>query len=192
MSHIEEIENFFNDFCSQSSSEYIEFYKKMTESLSEIMLLESQISEDMLERDKAVFKSAEADLLSLLQIQVMTLTAENKASNLIIEMQDFLISRYKQVIELHESKDLFSDGSRKIQDQMIAYKSDKVDNYQKGVKLKAKTANDKWTLAKKYLLEEILKHKTLTAARKAAAKRADIVCEDRQLVKRLPDPRKKA
>ena len=75
---------------------------------------------------------------------------------------------------------------------MIALKSEeKVQNYQKGVKAKAARAKDNWKLANEYLLEEISKHKTLNAARIAAAKRAGIRCQPRHLVKMMPDTRKK-
>ena len=191
MSHIEEIENFRKDIEFKSDAESADIKNKINDSLAEIDLIYSQILEDQLNLDKSDV-SGEIGFISLLQIQVMTLDCEIKIRDILIEAKDYQLKQYEKVFILGELQDKLSDYRFDIQDRMIAYKSDKVDNYQKGVKLKAKTANDKWTLAKKYLLEEILKHKTLTAARKAAAKRADIVCEDRQLVKRLPDPRKKA
>ena len=70
----------------------------------------------------------------------------------------------------------------------------KLAKYEKGIKSineKKKPINEKWVNANIYLLEELTKSKTLTAAREEAAKRAGIVVGARQLNKMMPDPRNK-
>ncbi|POZ53195.1 hypothetical protein [Methylovulum psychrotolerans] len=64
-----------------------------------------------------------------------------------------------------------------------------IAKYRAGPKKKSLASQQKWSLAREYFVEEIPKHSTLKKARKAAAQRAGIVVEERQLVKMLPKPR---
>ena len=70
----------------------------------------------------------------------------------------------------------------------------KLARYEKGINRineKKEPIKEKWANANIYLLEELTKSKTLTAAREEAAKRAGIVVGVRHLTKMMPDPRKK-
>lgn len=100
-------------------------------------------------------------------------------------------SKLNKAIEQFEAAKTFNEATIINQTLAADELSAQLEKYQKGVRGKAAKANEKWNHAKEYFLEEIPKHKTLTAARKAAADRAFIVCEARHLVSRLPDPRKK-
>jgi hypothetical protein len=87
-------------------------------------------------------------------------------------------------IMINLQKALFNDY-----EAMIEHKNAKIEKYTKGPKKKSEVSQQKWELAQQYFVEEIPEHKTLKNARKAAANRAGIVVEERQLVKMLPDPR---
>jgi hypothetical protein len=87
-------------------------------------------------------------------------------------------------IMINLQKALFNDY-----EAMIEHKNAKIEKYTKGPKKKSEVSQQKWELAQQYFVEEMPKHKTLKNARKAAANRAGIVVEERQLVKMLPDPR---
>ena len=63
-----------------------------------------------------------------------------------------------------------------------------LEKFKRGPKSKSLASEEKWSLARQYFLEEIPKHKTLKKARKAAAERAGIYVEERQLALKLPNP----
>ncbi len=64
-----------------------------------------------------------------------------------------------------------------------------IKQYQKGPKKKSSDSRQKWALANEYFKAEIPVHRTLKSARLAAAKKAGVVAEERQLTKMMPDPR---
>lgn len=153
-----------------NNSKKAEYLENLNNSLSELKMLESQILEADATHDNTIFDSKENELISLQGIESLYLKAEIKRKDLDLCAMEYQVNYG-------------------IEKQISTLKI--VENYQKGVKEKAAKANEKWNLAKGYFLEEMHNHKTLKAARKAAAERAGIRCEERHLVSMLPDPRKK-
>jgi hypothetical protein len=68
--------------------------------------------------------------------------------------------------------------------------SERLNKYQKGAKNRAAENNKKWAIANEYFIEEIPKHKTLTAARSEAARRTGIYATERHLAEMMPNPNK--
>jgi hypothetical protein len=95
--------------------------------------------------------------------------------------------------DLTKSNKSFADEALTTIDSLsdeVIEQSVKIDKYQKGTKGHSESTQQKWKLARKYLLEEIPKHKTLLSARKAAAQRAGFTgstaVKDRRLIQMLP------
>lgn len=74
----------------------------------------------------------------------------------------------------------------KVQKKVLLDKQAKINRYKNGPTSRSEESYQKWELAKQYLLEEVPRHKTLIAARKAAAARAGIKVNDRRLIEKLP------
>lgn len=77
----------------------------------------------------------------------------------------------------------------KFGDDKINRTYELINAYRSGPRKKTIETKNKWEIAKQYFIEEKSKHKTLKAARKAAAERAGIFVEERRLFKMLPNPK---
>ena len=94
---------------------------------------------------------------------------------------------------LHTDWLLYKEETRDIieplQDSFTAAIEAKLGRYQKGNQHKSSASAEKWELANKLFKEEIPRHNTLKAARLAAAEKAGVFAEERQLRRMMPVPR---
>ncbi len=78
-----------------------------------------------------------------------------------------------------------------FQDELIELQDFELYQYKAGPYEKSEKKQKLWDEANIYFIEEIPKHKTLKKAREVAANRAGLYVEERQLIKKLPNPNKK-
>ena len=135
------------------------------------------------------FCNSEAYLIDSLELQIEALKAEIQAKDLLICALDLQIETYETTSQLSKVAYNLNEKVLDAQENEIVYKTTKIDKYQKGPKKKSLDSQQKWALANEYFKEEIPLHRTLKAARLAAAKKARIVAEERQLTKMMPNPR---
>jgi len=135
---------------------------------------------------KQGFCNSDTYIIDSLELEIDGLKAQIQCRDLVIDALNFCIETNNIVSPLVETADAFKNKVLDAQEGMITDQTAKIDKYQKGPKQKSADSQQKWALANEYLKDEIPKNKTLKAARLAAAKRAGIVAEERQLTKMMP------
>ena len=176
----QELQIFFREYELKNNKEISDFYKKIHHKFNDLRLSEPSYYEDTFKLDGII-----------LDEYVLYLEHQIKIKNLLLEITDFQLSKYKELDELQKIADKGNDLSFTLQEKIIYAHSEKINNYQKGVKNRSRIKRDKWKLANEFFLEEIPRYKTLIEARRSAVKRAGLHVEERQLVRMMPDPRKK-
>jgi len=136
-----------------------------------------------------VYNSDDAHLIDLLETQIESLKGEIQCRDLLIYALKHQLETYELTEPLSEMAEDLNNAVSDIQEKMLVFQADKIDKYKKGPKKKSLDSQQKWALANEYFKEEISLHRTLKAARFAAAKKAGIVAEERQLTKMMPTPR---
>ncbi len=192
MSISDEVKIFVDNLVSQVDIESTAIIEKTSLALKKAELLNSKISEELIHHENANFKSEDEKFISLLETQVAVIEAEIELKDILLEIKDFQINQYKRIIDIEEVGGQINKVATELQGKMIAYKEKRLESYKKGLSSRKDGIDKKWMLANEYFPEEIIKHETLKAARLSASRKAGIVVEERQLIKMMPDPRKKA
>jgi hypothetical protein len=191
-------DEFLDEFSNSMSERQMTFEIKLKNGLDELELnqkhlltLKADIDEHAVNgtQKPPIHGWGDTSLIYALEAQIESLKGKIKCQDLKIGILEHQLETYEMTRPLSEIAEELKDATMDAQERMIEYQTTKVDKYKKGPKQKSADSQQKWALANEYLKEEILVHKTLKAARSAAAKRAGIVVEERQLTKMMPAPR---
>jgi hypothetical protein len=139
------------------------------------------------------FESPEAQTIYFLEDVVKSLKLDNALLRLTVELLQFQMKEHKAAAAISNITDMGNEISIGYQNKILGHQTKelehqrkKINQYNKGTKDKSVESQQKWALARQYLIEEIPQHKTLQDARRAAAKRAEIYVNDRRLIQMLP------
>jgi hypothetical protein len=177
-------DNYLDAFSASMTTKYLDAkleIKNRTDDLA-LSLTNSQELADQIN------SSQDASLIDLLEAQIELLKGQIQCRDLKIYALEYQLESYELTNPLSEMADKLNEKALDIQEGMIAHHTAKIDKYKAGPKKKSSDSQQKWTLANEYFKEEISAHRTLKAARLAAAKKAGIVAEERQLTKMMPNP----
>ena len=185
----DELRKYMDDFNSLEVARIMDYKLKAENAFHEIVQKYKEKEADQKTFLEHKYDSSDTSLIDSLTLQIDSLKAIIQCQDLEIGLLKFQIESYDNVDKISEIADKLSDATMDQQERMIEYQTAKVDKYKKGPKKKAADSQQKWALANEYFKEEITAHRTLKAARLAAAKKAGIVAEQRQLTKMMPNPR---
>jgi hypothetical protein len=139
------------------------------------------------------FESPEAQTIYFLEDVVKSLKLDNALLRLTVELLQFQMKEHKAATAISNITDMGNEISIGYQNKILEHQTrelehqrKKINQYKKGTKDKSVVSQQKWALARQYLIEEIPQHKILQDARRAAAKRAGIEAQDRRLIQMLP------
>jgi hypothetical protein len=172
-----------SDFSSFMDARAIDARLKQQKQIDELQLEYKELEIRLTSQEEHKSTPSYVRLIELLELEIDSIKGRVKSQDILIAALEHQIETYKATTKLTEVVFTLNDKTLDSQEGMI-------DKYQKGPKTKSSVSQQKWDCANRYFLTEIPKHKTLKAARLAAAKMAGIVVEERQLIKMMPDPNK--
>jgi hypothetical protein len=184
-----ELEKTLNEFGTSMETRAEAVRLTLKNGMDSMDMDHEQLLTDLNDFKEQTYNSLDTLLIDEQQLQIDSLKGQIKALNLYI----YVLEHRLEVIDLSqpwmEVANALNEKVMNAQEEEITLQTTKIDKYQNGPKKKSSDSQQKWTLANEYFKEEIPAHRTLKAARLTAAKRAGIVAEERQLNKKMPNPR---
>jgi hypothetical protein len=178
-----------DDFNASMSSRAMAGKLEIEKRTDDLALNYKNILTSLADIKDRIYNSEDARLIDLLETQIESLKGEIQCRDLLIYALNHQLETYELTEPLSKMAEDLNNAVSDTQEKMLAFQADKIDKYKKGPNKKSSDSQQKWALANEYFKAEIPVHRTLKAARLAAAKKAGIVAEERRLTKMLPDPR---